>query len=109
MLSSVRRRTRGKHYGRINIQQINHMQVSVFDTYVKKRDGNIMHFDIIVPTNTQVTSVYTYGAQYLKKKGQEGQEINSKQCQFCHVEHLQSYMEDDIKRHGYFILEMQGC
>lgn len=85
------------------------MQVSVFDTYVTKRDGNIMHFDIIVPTNTAEKLVYAFGAQYLKKKGQEGQEINSKQCQFCHVEHLQSYMEDDIRQQGYYILEMQGC
>jgi hypothetical protein len=85
------------------------MKVSVFDTYVTKRDGNVMHFDIIVPTMTQETLVYGFGAEYLKTKGQEGQEINSKQCQFCHVEHLQDYMEADINRKGYYILEMQGC
>jgi hypothetical protein len=25
------------------------MKVSVFDTYVTKKDGDLMHFDIIVP------------------------------------------------------------
>jgi hypothetical protein len=85
------------------------MQVAVFDTYLTKKDGNLMHFDIIVPTGTEEALVYTFGKKYLNKKGQDGQEIASKQCQFCHVEHLQSYMENDIKKHGYYILEMQGC
>ena len=26
------------------------MKVSVFDTYVTKKNGNIMYFDILVPT-----------------------------------------------------------
>jgi len=85
------------------------MKVSVFDTYVTKKDGNVMHFDIIVPTGTDETLVYEFGRKYLSRKNQEGQEISSKECQFCHIEHLQSYMEKDIKHNGYYILEMQGC
>lgn len=85
------------------------MQVAVFDTYVTKTDGSIMHFDIIVPAGTAEYKVYGFGKTYLMERNQEGQAISSKECQFCHIEHLKSYMEKDIKRNGYYILEMQGC
>ena len=85
------------------------MKVAVFDTYVTRKNGRVMHFDIIVPTGTTEASVYEFGKSYLKKKAEEGQALDSKQCQFCHVEHLQAYMENDIKKNGYYILEMQGC
>jgi hypothetical protein len=85
------------------------MKVSVFDTYVNKKNGSIMHFDIIVPTGIDVKNVFRFGNEYLKMKGEEGSTLSTKQCQFCHVEHLQAYMEKDIQQRGYFILEMSGC
>jgi len=85
------------------------MQVAVFDTYVKKKDGNIMHFDIIVPAGTDESEVYKFGEIYLRKKNQDGQKLSSKECQFCHVESLRTDMETDIERNGYHILEMRGC
>jgi hypothetical protein len=85
------------------------MQVAVFDTYVTKKDGTVMHFDIIVPAGIDESDVYKFGDIYLKRKGQEGQVLSAKQCQFCHVEHLQSFMEKDIEMNGFYILEMKGC
>jgi hypothetical protein len=91
------------------IFKIYFMQVAVFDTYVTKKDGQIMHFDIVVPTGTDESKVFEFGKTYLKKKNQDGQAISSRECQFCHIEHLQAYMEKDIQKQGYYILEMQGC
>ena len=85
------------------------MQVAVFDTYVKKKAGGIMHFDIIVPVGTPAERVHNFGHEYLIKKGQEGQELAAKECKFCHIEQLQEYMENDIASQGYHIIEMQGC
>ncbi len=86
------------------------MEVAVWDTYVKKKDGSIMHFDIIAPSSVKDTTViYAYGRAYLKTKGQEGQPLTSKECRFCHVRSLQPQWADDIKRQGYFILEMENC
>lgn len=86
------------------------MEVAVWDTYVTKKDGRVMHFDIIAPSSVKDTAViYEYGRTYLKTKGQEGQPLTSKECRFCHVRSLQPQWEADIKKQGYFILEMENC
>lgn len=84
--------------------------VNVWDTYVTKKDGSIMHFDILAPIGiTDTATIYQYGREYLKTKGQEGQPISSEQCRFCHVEEVLPQWEDDLKEDGYYILEMEGC
>ncbi|MFZ7115505.1 MAG: DUF2024 family protein [Bacteroidota bacterium] len=86
------------------------MKVAVWDTYVTKKDGIVMHFDILAPEEIKDTSViYGYGKAYLKTKGQDGQPLTSKECRFCHVEILRPDWEADIKKQGYFIIEMENC
>jgi len=86
------------------------MQVAVWDTYVNKNDGTVMHFDILALEEIKDTIViYNFGNGYLKTKGQEGQPLSSKECRFCHVETLQPQWEADIKKKGYFIIEMENC
>lgn len=85
-------------------------EVRVWDTYVTKKDGQVMHFDIIAPASIQEAStIYDYGKAYLKQKGQEGQPLTAQQCQFCHIAQLQPAWEVAIQQQGYFILEMEGC
>ncbi|MGC4233297.1 MAG: DUF2024 family protein [Niabella sp.] len=86
------------------------MQVAVWDTYVIKKDGTIMHFDIIAPAEIKDTAViYSYGKEYLKTKGQSEQLLSSKECMFCHIETVQPQWEKDIRQKGYFIYEMENC
>ena len=86
------------------------MKVAVWDTYVTKKDGGIMHFDILAPEEIKDTRViYDYGKAYLKTKGQDGQPLTSKECRFCHVETVKSNWEEAIKKSGYFIIEMENC
>lgn len=86
------------------------MQVAVWDTYVTKKDGTIMHFDIIVPADIKDAAViYNYGKEYLKAKNQESQPLTSKECRFCHVEKVKPQWEALISEKGYFIYEMQNC
>jgi hypothetical protein len=88
----------------------NKMKVAVWDTYVTKNDGSVMHFDIIAPEDIKDTTViYNYGKDYLKSKDQEGQPLSSKECRFCHIETLRPQWEVDIKKQGYFIIEMENC
>ncbi|MFA7446359.1 MAG: DUF2024 family protein [Flavobacteriaceae bacterium] len=85
------------------------MKVAVWDTYVPKKDGSVMHFDIIVPSEIKDTKIiYNYGKQYLKSKSQTG-ELTSKECQFCHIETVKPEWESQIKEQGYFIYEMENC
>ena len=86
------------------------MKVVVWDTYVTKKDGSIMHFDIIAPEEIKDTTIiYAYGREYLKTKGQEEQSLTSKECSFCHIETVRPQCEAEIKQKGYFIIEMENC
>lgn len=86
------------------------MKIAVWDTYVTKTNGTVMHFDILAPEEIEDTNlIYNYGKEYLKTKGQEGQALSSKECRFCHVENLRSQWEATIKQQGYFIIEMENC
>lgn len=86
------------------------MQVAVWDTYVTKKDGSIMHFDIIAPSEIRNSEIiHNYGRKYLIDKNQEGQKLTSNECRFCHFESLKPEWEAEIKENGFFILEMEGC
>ena len=86
------------------------MKVAVWDTYVKKNDGSIMHFDILAPNEIRDTNIiYKYGKEYLKSKGQGGQPLTAKECRFCHVENIRPNWQDAIMKQGYFIIEMENC
>lgn len=86
------------------------MQVAVWDTYVTKKDGSIMHFDIIAPSEIKdSTVIYGYGLEYLKEKGQENQPLTANECNFCHVENVRPQWTKAIEQKGYFILEMENC
>ena len=86
------------------------MQVAVWDTYVTKKDGSEMHFDIIVPAGLKdEATIYNYGKTYLLSKNQEGQPLTAKECQFCHVESVRPSWQQAIDQDGYFIFEMENC
>lgn len=86
------------------------MQVGVWDTYVTKKDGSVMHFDIIAPSEINDSAViYNYGLEYLKEKGQENQPLTANECSFCHIESLRTQWAVAIEQKGYFILEMENC
>ncbi|WP_295103933.1 DUF2024 family protein, partial [uncultured Candidatus Kuenenia sp.] len=85
------------------------MKVSVYDTHVVKKNGLTMHFDIIVPDDQTHEKVLQFGLEYLKRVGQEGQPLTTKECRFCHMEEASEDIEKAIKESGYYIYEMEGC
>lgn len=86
------------------------MQVAVWDTYLTKKDGTIMHFDIIVPSHIEdEEKIYTFGKDYLQSKKQEIQPLTAKECSFCHIEEATDEMVLSIQQKGYYIIEMQNC
>jgi len=86
------------------------MKVAIWDTYVTKKDGSIMHFDIIVSEEQKNPSViYAYGKEYLKSKGQEDQQLTSQECRFCHIDIPPIDWKLEIIDRGYYILEMENC
>jgi hypothetical protein len=86
------------------------MQAAIWDTYVTKKNGKIMHFDIVVPVDIKdAEKIYSFGKEYLASKGQEEQTLNSKECSFCHIEKIPIDKEEILKEKGYYIIEMQNC
>jgi hemoglobin len=85
------------------------MKLAVWDTYVQKEDGVIMHFDILVPENiTDTKIIYEYGEKYLKSKGLD-LKITSSDSNYCHLEEMNSEQEKEIIENNYIILEMENC
>jgi hypothetical protein len=83
------------------------MAVAVWDTYVKRKDGSVLHFDIITNETTKDEAIiHRYGKVYLQSKGEEASIISSAECQFCHIEHPTTEMESAIQEKGFYILEM---
>lgn len=86
------------------------MKVAVWDTYVTKADGTVMHFDIIAPSEIKdEATIHKYGKEYLTIKNQSGQPLSAKECSLCHIETASAEMVSAIEQKGYYIIEMQGC
>lgn len=86
------------------------MEITVWNTYVEREDGHVMHFDILVPKEgTDEKSVYKYGNEYLKTKTFKTETLTSKECRFCHIEQATNEMIKAINKKGYFIIEMEFC
>ena len=84
------------------------MKVAVYDTHVTKKNGGIMHFDIVVPEEMPREQVLEFGKQYLQTVGQEGQPLSAKECEFCHREQARPTVEQSIRERGFHIVELEG-
>ncbi len=86
------------------------MNVAVWDTYVKRKDGKAMHFDILVNAEVEHTErILEYGKHYLQTKGFSTEGIKAKKCKFCHIEVASDQVQQDIERKGFSIIEMLNC
>lgn len=85
------------------------MKVAVWDTYVKKKNGTIMNFDIMVPDSQKnETIIFGFGKEYLQTKFIADYELTSGECAFCHVEQATDEMIQSINEKGYCILELKN-
>lgn len=85
------------------------MDCDVFDTYVTRPDGGLMHFDVIVPAGAPQATALAFGQAYLTSVGVTDSQVTAERCRFCHVEQATPEMEQAIAAQGYFILPMEGC
>lgn len=83
------------------------MKVAVWDTYVKKENGNVIHFDIIAPESiTEEETIFRYGESFLSHAGIRHDGIDAARCQYCHTETPTDEMIASITEQGYYILVM---
>lgn len=85
------------------------MKIAVYDTYVRKKDGATMHFDVVVPDGTSHEKALEFANQYLGSVGQAGQPCGARDCQFCHTVQATAEIQNSIRLNGYHIIAMEGC
>ncbi|WP_420321704.1 DUF2024 family protein [Flagellimonas sp.] len=86
------------------------MEVSVWDTYVPREDGKVMHFDILVPSSlTDTDVIFGYGTEYLKSKPFQTGILSTNECRFCHMQSAPANVVKNIEAEGYHIIEMENC
>ncbi|WP_242204008.1 DUF2024 family protein [Aestuariivivens insulae] len=86
------------------------MTVSVWDTYVKRTDGKLMHFDILVPsTLNDELIILNFGKTYLENKRFKTENISIKACNFCHIERATDTVLQDLKHKRFSIIELENC
>jgi hypothetical protein len=86
------------------------MEVAVWDTWVKRKDGRMMNFDIVVPKDFSDTGrIYHFGKEYLQKIGETESQITARECRFCHVAVALPEWQPEIETKGYYIYEIRNC
>jgi len=84
------------------------MEIYVYDTYVKAKNGDTMHFDVYSGVRDDAKAV-EQAKQWLETIGEGDAVITSKECQFCHSQGAPPQVENEIKENGFFIQKMEGC
>ncbi len=86
------------------------MKIAVWDTYVKKQDGSLMHFDILVPESIEdKRQIVEYGNMYLASKADPTSITATDRCEFCHIEQPDQKVIDQVEKTGFAIIEMENC
>lgn len=84
------------------------MEIHVYDTYVKSKDGHTMHFDVFTAIKDQQKAV-EYAREWLTSIGEGEAKITSEECRFCHSQGAPQQVVDEINKQGYYIYKMEGC
>ncbi len=85
------------------------MKVDVYDTYATAGNGNMIHFDVLLPTDTPPESALKFARQWLASVGLSDATVEQSRCNFCHSENAQPQVIKDIELSGYHIIKMEGC
>lgn len=88
------------------------MQIAVYDTHVRRPDGRLMHFDILVPTATAaqgIEAILTHGRLYLAAKGVPADTLDAQVCRYCHGELATPEVAAEITATGFAIIELAHC
>ena len=84
------------------------MGFHVFDTYVKSKNGHVMHFDVITDKNN-IEKAIIFAKEWLKSIGEIDAKVTIEECRFCHTQSVSEEIEIEIMTNGYFIAKMEGC
>ncbi len=84
------------------------MKIQVYDTYARRTDGVVMHFDVFTAGKDDAKA-YEYALEWLAEIGADA-ELSQNHCRFCHSQQSPSPEVDTaITQKGYYIYKMENC
>jgi len=83
------------------------MNVNIYDTHVRTRDGRHLHFDVLIEGDDQGRAA-RHAREWMSKHGLEEGDIEQSRCLFCHSEPAHPDVVAALSEHGYFIIPLQG-
>lgn len=86
------------------------MEIAVYDTYLPRPDGRVMHFDVLVPAEGHnLQQVLDFARRYVAGKGLPTFGLDAHACHFCHTEYGAAEARQAIERDGFAIIELAHC
>lgn len=84
-------------------------QIHVFDTYATRKNGRIMHFDVVLAERDDLKALAS-ARQWLASLGEADADVSQERCCYCHSEELAPPdVEREISARGYAIYRLEGC
>ncbi|MEW6990978.1 DUF2024 family protein [Colwelliaceae bacterium 6441] len=81
------------------------MKIHVYDTHVKTKTGDYVHFDVLVNDEHESKAKH-YAKNYIESLGIASESIALNTCQFCHSEIANPEVQNVIKQQGFYILPL---
>ena len=85
------------------------MKLAVYDTYAFSKKGDIIHFDVLLPSGENKEKALIYANTFLKKISEEGASLKIDRCNYCHIESAKPSVKKLVEADGHYILQMEGC
>ena len=73
------------------------MDIHVYDTYVKAKDGHTMHFDVLTEVQDHEKAI-EYAKQWLATVGEDGAKVTGEECNFVTHKELQNQLKTKSKK-----------
>ena len=84
-------------------------KIHVFDTYATRKNGRIMHFDVVLAERDDAKALAS-ARQWLASLGETDAEVSQERCCYCHSEEqAPPQIEQEISDRGYAIYRLEGC
>lgn len=84
------------------------MNIDVYDTYVHTSEGDLLHFDFLLPSGKGGMATQ-HAKEWLQSIGGHPEEVSLDKCSYCHTETATLEMVRQIHERGYFIIQIEGC
>ncbi len=82
------------------------MKIDVYDTYATYNNGEVLHFDVLLPQGSTAHQAEIYAQQWLQTLNKEGHQAQISSSRFCHSEPASPEVHSSVATNGFAILQL---